>query len=350
MKLPNGYGSVYKLKGNRRKPYVATISSSYSCTSNSVRCRREILGYFTTKKEALAALTSYHENPYDLRAESITFEELYEKWSEDHFKKLSNKSSMRTYKAAFNHSKPLHKMCFKSIRPNHLEGTIDNAEVGDATKSRMKSMYNLMYRYALKYDIVDKNYAELCNSVKVERTQVKVPFTSEEVNKLWEVEKELPFADMILVGLYSGFRPVELTMIKTSDVHLSEGYIIGGTKTRAGTNRTVPIHPKIKGIIEKRCNENNEYLFSDYNMFEREVCSLTYEKYRGRFEKVMKSLKLKHTPHETRHSFITQAKQCHVDDYMLKRIIGHEIRDVTEKVYTHRTIDELSKEIAKINY
>ena len=23
MKLPNGYGSVYKLKGNRRKPFIA---------------------------------------------------------------------------------------------------------------------------------------------------------------------------------------------------------------------------------------------------------------------------------------------------------------------------------------
>lgn len=66
-------------------------------------------------------------------------------------------------------------MRVKDIRPNHLESTIKNAQVGDATKSRMKSMYNLMFRYALKYDIIDKNYAELCNSVKVERNNVRVP-------------------------------------------------------------------------------------------------------------------------------------------------------------------------------
>lgn len=74
-------------------------------------------------------------------------------------------------------------MRVKDIRPNHLDGTIENAQVGDSTKSRMKSMYNLIFRYALKYDIVDKNYAELCNSVKVERNNVRVPFSSEKIKK-----------------------------------------------------------------------------------------------------------------------------------------------------------------------
>lgn len=350
MKLPNGYGSVYKLKGTRRNSYRAIISQGYMQTESGIRLKRVTLGYYPTKKEALAALANYHENPYDMKADVITFEELYERWSEDHFKKLSNKSSIRTYKAAFNHSKPLHKMRFKDIRPNHLEGTIENAVVGDATKSRMKSMYNLMYRYAVKYDITEKNYAELCNSVKVERKHIKVPFTIEEIDKLWDKAEELPFADMILVGIYSGFRPIELTMIETKNVHLLENYIIGGTKTEAGKDRIVPIHPKIKEIVEKRCAKNQEFLFMDYNMFKHDICSLTYDKYRGRFEKVMLALDMKHTPHETRHTFITQAKKCQVNEYILKKIIGHEVRDITEQVYTHRSIEELKQEMAKIEY
>ena len=35
-------------------------------------------------------------------------------------------------------------------------------------------------------------------------------------------------------------------------------------------------------------------------------------------------------------------------DYLLKKIIGHEIRDVTEKIYTHRTTEELINEANKI--
>lgn len=90
---------------------------------------------------------------------------------------------------------------------------------------------------------------------------------------------------MVLIGIYSGFRPIELTMIKTKNVHLNEGYIIGGTKTGAGRNRIVPIHPQIESLIRKRYDEENEYLFSDYNMFTREISPLTYDKYRGRFKK-----------------------------------------------------------------
>lgn len=40
------------------------------------------------------------------------------------------------------------------------------------------------------------------------------------------------------------------------------------------------------------------------------VSPLNYEKYRGRFEKVIRALKMRHTPQETRHTFITQAKYC----------------------------------------
>lgn len=67
-------------------------------------------------------------------------------------------------------------------------------------------------------------------------------------------------------------------------------------------------------------------------------------------KKVIRALKMRHTPHETRHTFITQAKYCQVNEYILKLIIGHEIRDVTKRVYTHRNIEELKEEMAKVKY
>lgn len=75
---------------------------------------------------------------------------------------------------------------------------------------------------------------------------------------------------------------------------------------------------------------------------------MTYDKYRGRFVKAMKRLKLTHRPHETRHTFITKAKECHVNGYILKLIVGHAITDITEKNYTHRTMEQLHKETCKI--
>ena len=58
MKLPNGYGSVTKLSGNRRKPYLARVTLGWITdeqTGKTVQ-NRVPLGTFKTKKEALQAL------------------------------------------------------------------------------------------------------------------------------------------------------------------------------------------------------------------------------------------------------------------------------------------------------
>lgn len=77
--------------------------------------------------------------------------------------------------------------------------------------------------------------------------------------------------------------------------------------------------------------------------------SLTYDKYRGRFKKVMEYNELSgFSPHYTRHTFITIAKDAGVNEYAIKMICGHEISDITEGIYTHRGKDFLHKEIKKI--
>ena len=85
-------------------------------------------------------------------------------------------------------------------------------------------------------------------------------------------------------------------------------------------------------------------------MFEHKKVPLTYGKYRNRFRKIMKALDMNHTPHETRLTFITRAKDCNMNEYALKKIVGHEVRDVTEKIYTHRTINTLKDEIKKVKF
>ena len=59
-------------------------------------------------------------------------------------------------------------------------------------------------------------------------------------------------------------------------------------------------------------------------------------------------LGMDHKPHDTRHTFITKAKDVDMNEYILKMIVGHEIADITEKVYTHRTVEDLKREMEKI--
>lgn len=354
-KLPNGYGTIYKMSGKRSKPFRAMKTDKWvldTATGKSKQIRFTV-GYYATREEAMIALADYNENPYDIKADSITFSEVYEKWSESYFPTLSNPSSIRTVTAAYAYCNGLYDMRMKDIRVSHLEGTILDAQVGDSTKSRIKSLFNMMYKYALAHDIVEKDYASVMfangNPIKRERTKEVVPFTQEEILLLWD-NLNFAFTDMILIGIYSGWRPQELAILKVVDIDLDANTMLGGLKTDAGKNRIVPIHPLIKPLIENRLKEataiQSDYLFNDANG--QQGTYMTYDKYRKRFEKVMKYLNLKHRPHETRHTFITKAKSCNIDEYTLKLIVGHAIDDITEKVYTHRTIEQLKAEMAKI--
>ena len=355
-KLPNGYGTIYKMSGKRSRPYRAMKTDKWiidPVTGKSKQIRSTI-GYYQSREDAMIALANYNENPYDIKADSITFSEVYEKWSENYFPTLSNPSSVRTVTAAYAYCNGLYDMRMKDIKVSHLEGTILNAQVGDSTKSRIKSLFNMMYKYAVAHDIVEKDYASVMfangNPIKRSRTKEVIPFSQEEIFLLWDNLDSIAFADMILIGIYSGWRPQELAILKVADIDIKVGTMLGGLKTDAGKNRIVPIHPLIRPLIENRMKEatsmQSEFLFNDANG--QQGTYMTYDKYRKRFEKVMKYLKLTHRPHETRHTFITKAKACNVDEYILKLIVGHAIDDITEKVYTHRTIDQLRAELEKI--
>ena len=70
MRKPNGYGSIKKLSGNRRRPYVFLIS---------VEGKQKPLAYFATQVEAEIYAAEYNKkhNNKILSGHEITFAELY---------------------------------------------------------------------------------------------------------------------------------------------------------------------------------------------------------------------------------------------------------------------------------
>ena len=77
---------------------------------------------------------------------------------------------------------------------------------------------------------------------------------------------------------------------------------------------------------------------------------MTYSNYRDRFNNVIQNLQLnpEHKAHDPRKHFVTMAKKYKVDEYAIKYIVGHTIKDLTERVYTKRDDDWLLEEIKKI--
>lgn len=70
MRLPNGYGSITKLSGKRRKPYAVKVTKEWTDDGKQVQ---KYLGYYESRAKAIKALADYNEHPYDIDATAATF-------------------------------------------------------------------------------------------------------------------------------------------------------------------------------------------------------------------------------------------------------------------------------------
>ena len=335
MKNPNGYGSVVKLSGNRRNPYAVRKTKGWNDKGYPIY---DTIGYFPDRRTAMLALAEYNKNPFDVDATKITFSELYEKWLKQTEGKLG-KGTINSLKSAYNHCSPIFKMKYKDLKRYHMQDCIDNCGCGYSTQWAIKNLFGHLDRYALEMDVINKGYAELTTAAPVEPTK-KQPFNDEEVNIMWDAyNTHEEWADSVIFLLYTGFRINEMLSLKVENVNLAEGFMIGGSKTTAGKNRIVPIHSKILPIVEARVAEGNEYLFS-YN--EKQMCQATYRTF---WNDVMQANSLKHTPHECRHTLRSRLDSAGANKVCIDRIMGHSSSNTGERVYTHKTIEELKEAI-----
>ncbi|MDO5146099.1 MAG: tyrosine-type recombinase/integrase [Eubacteriales bacterium] len=334
---------------------------------------RITIGTFKTKKEALQALAEYGANPYDIANNNLTLAELYQKWTESYFPTLSGESSTRTIVAAWRYCHPLCKMRVKDLRARHIKGIMEDGYIiasrgkkagekipaSPGTKARIKSMFNLMLDYALEFEIVDKNYArtfDISEDIIKEKeaaTRGHIIFSESEMDSLWSAADSIRFADWILIQCYMGWRPQELATLRLEDVHLDEWYMQAGMKTSAGKDRVIPIHSRIRPLVKRNYDYalslGSNFLFNDPKATKGGI-NITYDKYAGRFKKVVEELNLnpEHRPHDPRMTFITMAKKAGIDNLVIKRLAGHRITDVTEGVYTVRDLEWLRSDIEKI--
>ena len=73
---------------------------------------------------------------------------------------------------------------------------------------------------------------------------------------------------------------------------------------------------------------------------------MDYSRFARTLKRVMKLVHgEKHMPHDTRHTCATLLDGAEVNDNARKMILGHARGDVTNGVYTHKTLRQLRKAI-----
>ena len=344
MKLPNGFGQISLIKGNLRKPYRVMVTIGHTPEGRPICKLLKPVSYFSTYNDAYYALIEYHKDPYD-RMKDTSLKNLYEEWSERHFESISN-STQRQYAMAFERLQILSEMEVKNIKPLHIRKALDG--IKGTYKEKAKILLNLLFDYALENEIIDKNYARI-TKIRIENdTMHHISFTDDEIRALWSDSSDF-WTRYVLIQCYTGMRPGELVELQVENIHLDENYLIGGKKTKAGTDRRIPIHPSIQPLIRRQLNILGN--FPTGNFFRNESGKpLQMERYRIQFKNIIRKLGLnpEHKAHDPRKFFITQAKKYQLDEYAIKLIVGHSINDLTESVYTERSNDWLYSEICKI--
>lgn len=389
---PKGMGSVTNLGQNRRKPFLATFSNECIGTYRSrIECEKALLHHAMNSYSLIPEYLNeeltidYIDYIYNLQNNHLlpeavqdfpnlkmtnemfkhqlvvsgkfieshqtimqvpTFREI---WEIERERIAPDRAKMWRYNCntAFNHLRNIHDISITKIKVSDIQAIFDkemDVKSGVSKLSLMKNVCIIVYKYAIRHELVEKDLSQYIiyhgtSDTKIERK----PFTRDEIIRLQE--DDTPASRIVLIYIYTGMRPIELFKLKKSDIHLDEKYMVGGVKSAAGKNRVIPIHDSIIQYLHDFINDTDPQLLFTDNKPDTAV-----KIYRKQYHDLMLKLDLNHeNPYDTRHTFSTIAKLCHIDTAARKKIMGHACNDLTDDVYTHEPIAYLVAQINKIN-
>lgn len=382
-KRANGTGSVYKRKDNKKKPYTS---------SSSITGARISLGTFETKQEALQALAKYEAkyDKIDLEYGLVTVQYIYYRYILKDIEQLSE-SSKKNYLFAWNRLQPIHKINIVDLKTQQIQDVIDvylsehqqmnmKGELlyigsrGEKTtkntgvpkmvkplsKGTVKQMVILLgkiYKTALANDWAMKDYSEYVsyshntrgNSTDSNRSRfsdVQLEYLFKSLNSDIGTDN---YIDYIICMCYLNFRVTEFLSITPNQFHISNDnipYFQAGMKTEAGTNRIVPVHPKILSIVRNCLSRKGSTVFCD----KTNGNALSYNKFRYHFDKNIKALGLSddYTPHSCRRTFSTRLSASGASETDLIALMGHTSIEVDRKHYINQEVKTLYNSLTKM--
>jgi integrase len=357
IKRSNGTGSVTKLTGKRRNPWMARITTGVSEEGEQLR---RVVGYFKTKGEAEIALALESVMPTS-EFSSYTLKQVYEMWKKTKRHKNLSDSTKDNYRAVFkNYMSEYHNRKFADLQPEHFQKMVDKAEqagMSESTMTKIKALATILSDYASSKNIIPKSYVVNIVIPKAENKKDEKPiFYDTEIQILFKND-HLSLVDTILILIYSGFRPNELFGLKKDLVDLDEMLFVGGSKTEAGKDRIVPIHPKIQKYVIKRYNESEKYLLEWEKIIGSKkqgtlkTIRIPYKEdyYRYKYYETLDALGIeRRVPYKARHTFFTKGDMYCKDERALADIGGHTDPAFSRKTYSHSDIERLRKAMNSI--
>lgn len=243
-------------------------------------------------------------------------------------------------------------------------------------------LYKAIFKSAVKNNIIDKSPCEDLSAKGGKPQKDREPLSDEQVKKLLSAIEGLPPYLFVMIGLYTGLRREEILGLKWDCVYLdaptpylsvrrawhiehNRPVITDELKTNAA-KRDIPIPTILIGCLkEAKANSKSDFVIANRDgdplsgeqfqrvwkyIITRSTKERTYTRYvngekivhtvtpklgekAAHNGKVVYSLDFQVTPHQLRHTYITNLIHNSVDPKTVQYLAGHENSKITMDIY-----------------
>ncbi len=280
--------------------------------------------------------------------------------------------------------KPLGDMKMGDVTADDIRlAIIPASKLSSSVFKSVNVLYKCIFHSALESRVIDKDPTIYLSPEGGGVPQKdRIPLTDEQVEKLLQATKGLPPYLFVMLGLYAGLRREEILALKWDSVYLdldapyltvrrawhtenNRPVILIELKTNAA-KRSIPLPPQLLEALK----EAKESSTSDYVIANKDGQPLTYTQFKrlwtyittrtakprkakklvgGKYVKytiypvlgekarnngkVVYSLDFEVTPHQLRHTYITNLIYASVDPKTVQYLAGHENSKITMDIY-----------------
>ena len=264
-----------------------------------------------------------------------TFERVFTEWSAAHYPTISIKKQAQ-YDRVLDCSARIAKRRFNELTVRHFQSVINEQKATYSVRKIFKGVYNMMSVYAIRNGWATVNYAELVELPPHEKPN-KRPFTADEVKRVWKYwdATHNMYAGACLIMIYTGMRWGEISTIRPENIHIDDGYLLGGIKTELGKTGEILLIERIRPIVREVMLPVNR------------VGKVTSEGFRKGYNAMQEAAGVeRHTVHECRHTTATMLALEGVQPAIISAIMRHSSYQQTMD-YTHvpraTKLEELSR-------
>jgi len=301
--------------------------------------------------------TEVRDGKHQTKARRIRFETFTEKYL-DHARVNKKLKSWKRNEVSIGQLMPYFKgKLLGSIHPWEVEQykkARRDAGASPATVNRDVACLRNMMNKAIEWNYIQANPIAKVKLLAEDNEKMWVLSPEEEARLLEECHKRPQkgaryLRDLVELALYSGMRQAEIFGLRWSQVHLDESYVLA-TDTKTHQDRAVPLNDTTKEILQRRMEDQGEYVFTNSaggkltvltNAFWKAISEAGLVRWEG-------DKKVRFRFHDLRHTFGSRLGMNGVDLKTIMEIMGHRVAKTAMR-YQHPSPSHKQNAVNKLD-